>query len=148
MNVPPVLPFGGIVPVSLLHACLKVQPALRDILRLCGSCKVGSSQMSGCQEAQLIVLQNGEDANTYFFMAQIAFMKQLMTEGVANTTDVVFLDMDALVVDSITEVGISFCCPSSRRVSVVSKSVPRVTRRADVRCILRSRVSNSMHAYM
>ncbi|CAL8466513.1 g6049 [Coccomyxa elongata] len=43
-------------------------------------------------------------ANYYQYLAQIAFMKQLMAEGVSNTTDVVFLDMDALVIDSITEV--------------------------------------------
>ena len=42
---------------------------------------------------------------------QIAFMKQLAAEGLEHSTDVVFLDMDALVVDSIAEVS----SPSSAR---------------------------------
>jgi hypothetical protein len=37
---------------------------------------------------------------------QIAFMKQLMMEGLGDNTDVVFLDMDVLVVDSLAEVCI------------------------------------------
>ncbi len=51
-----------------------------------------------------------KDANKFYLVTQIAFMKQLMAEGVSNTTDVVFLDMDALVVDSITEVRLSILC--------------------------------------
>ncbi len=47
---------------------------------------------------------SGKDQNTAFIVAQIAFMKQLMVEGISNTSDIVFLDMDALVVDTITEV--------------------------------------------
>jgi hypothetical protein len=35
---------------------------------------------------------------------QIAFMRQLMAEGVGGRTDLVFLDMDVLVVDSLGEV--------------------------------------------
>ena len=38
---------------------------------------------------------------------QIAFMQRLMAEGVADKRDVVFLDMDVLVVDSLAEV--SYC---------------------------------------
>ena len=37
--------------------------------------------------------------------AQIAFMQQLMLEGLGDSTDLVFLDMDVLVVDSLAEVG-------------------------------------------
>lgn len=39
---------------------------------------------------------------------QIAFMQQLMMEGLGDSTDVVFLDMDVLVVDSIAEVSLPF----------------------------------------
>lgn len=42
--------------------------------------------------------------STSVFSGQIAFIKELMAEGLDNTTDVVFLDMDAFVVDSIAEV--------------------------------------------
>ena len=40
---------------------------------------------------------------------QIGFLQQLMREGSGNSTDVVFLDMDILVVDSLAEVRL---CPS------------------------------------
>ena len=36
--------------------------------------------------------------------AQISFMRALMAEGLAGSTDIVFLDMDVLVVDSLGEV--------------------------------------------
>lgn len=45
------------------------------------------------------------DCDSCYALAQIAFMKELAAEGLENSTDVVFLDMDALVVDSIAEVG-------------------------------------------
>ncbi len=38
---------------------------------------------------------------------QIGFLQQLMTEGSGNSTDVVFLDMDILVIDSLAEVPLS-----------------------------------------
>ena len=38
-----------------------------------------------------------------FWPAQIAFMQTLMAEGVADKKDIVFLDMDVLVVDSLAE---------------------------------------------
>ena len=40
------------------------------------------------------------------WLRQIAFMRALMAEGVADTHDIVFLDMDVLVVDSLAEVSI------------------------------------------
>ncbi|BDA41026.1 hypothetical protein COCOBI_01-6810 [Coccomyxa sp. Obi] len=43
-------------------------------------------------------------ANYYQYLAQIGFLQQLIREGSGNSTDVVFLDMDILVVDSLTEV--------------------------------------------
>ena len=39
-------------------------------------------------------------------LRQIAFMQALMAEGMADTHDIVFLDMDVLVVDSLAEVSI------------------------------------------
>lgn len=39
--------------------------------------------------------------------AQIAFLQQLMADGLEQSTDVVFLDMDILVVDSLAEVLLS-----------------------------------------
>ncbi len=38
------------------------------------------------------------------WLLQIAFMQSLMAEGVADKSDIVFLDMDVLVVDSLAEV--------------------------------------------
>ncbi|KAK9916680.1 hypothetical protein WJX75_005703 [Coccomyxa subellipsoidea] len=43
-------------------------------------------------------------ANYYQYLAQIAFLQQLMADGLEQSTDVVFLDMDILVVDSLAEV--------------------------------------------
>lgn len=40
----------------------------------------------------------------HFVLLQIAFMQTLMAEGVADKSDIVFLDMDVLVVDSLAEV--------------------------------------------
>ena len=48
------------------------------------------------------------DCKLCFAVAQIAFMKELAAEGLENSTDVVFLDMDALFVDSIAEVSTYF----------------------------------------
>ena len=40
------------------------------------------------------------------WLRQIAFMQALMAEGVADKLDIVFLDMDVLVVDSLAEVSV------------------------------------------
>ena len=40
------------------------------------------------------------------WLRQIAFMRALTAEGAADTHDIVFLDMDVLVVDSLSEVSI------------------------------------------
>ena len=42
---------------------------------------------------------------TFLCPAQIAFMQLLMAEGAADERDIVFLDMDVLVVDSLAEVA-------------------------------------------
>ena len=39
------------------------------------------------------------------WLAQIAFLQALVAEGVADTHDIVFLDMDVLIVDSLAEVS-------------------------------------------
>lgn len=44
---------------------------------------------------------------------QIAFMQTLMAEGTADSSDIVFLDMDVLIVDSLAEVQRVFACAYS-----------------------------------
>ena len=42
--------------------------------------------------------------------AQISFLQHLMAKGLAQSMDVVFLDMDILVIDSLAEVLHFLCC--------------------------------------
>ena len=66
--------------------------------------------------------------------AQIAFMQQLMLEGLGGSTDLVFVDMDVLVVDSLAEVcalipRCTTCCcvsgPNHHMSSLLSSSSHR-----------------------
>ncbi len=57
-----------------------------------------------CDSHQSVATKKHAFLSTIVLFWQIAFMKELMAEGLNNTTDVVFLDMDAFVVDSIAEV--------------------------------------------
>lgn len=49
-------------------------------------------------------MQAEQGTQVHIVLLQIAFMQTLMAEGVADKSDIVFLDMDVLVVDSLAEV--------------------------------------------
>ena len=60
--------------------------------------------MHGAPRCRQLLVQS---LNQLLWPVQIAFMQKLMAEGVADKKDIVFLDMDVLVVDSLAEVSIA-----------------------------------------